>query len=32
MNDEPGIDELIENRKKIWHQMYHPETGESLWD
>ena len=32
MNDEPSIDELIENRKKIWHQMYNPETGESLWD
>ncbi len=32
MNDEPTIDELIENRKKIWHQMYNPETGESLWD
>jgi len=32
MNDEPTIDELIANRKKVWHQMYHPETGESLWD
>ena len=29
---EPTIDELIANRKSVWHQMYHPETGESLWD
>ena len=28
----PTIDELIANRKKMWHQMSHPETGESLWD
>ncbi|HSG92833.1 MAG TPA: formaldehyde-activating enzyme [Methylotenera sp.] len=32
MKNEPSIDELIANRKKIWHQMYNPETGESLWD
>jgi len=31
MNDEPGIDELIANRHKIHHEMYNPETGESLW-
>ncbi|MDF1588003.1 MAG: formaldehyde-activating enzyme [Gammaproteobacteria bacterium] len=27
----PSIDELIENRNKIHHEMYNPETGESLW-
>ncbi|GAB4364284.1 MAG: formaldehyde-activating enzyme [Methylohalobius crimeensis] len=31
LNDEPGIDELIANRKKIHHEMYDPVTGESLW-
>lgn len=31
MNDEPTIDELIENRHKIHHEMYNPETGESIW-
>ncbi len=32
MTNEQSIDELIANRKKVWHEMYHPETGESLWD
>ncbi len=32
MANEPDIEELIANRKKVWHEMYHPETGESLWD
>jgi formaldehyde-activating enzyme len=27
----PTIDELIENRHKIFHEMYDPETGESQW-
>ncbi len=27
----PTIDELIENRHKIHHEMYDPETGESKW-
>lgn len=31
MNDEPTIDELIKNRQKIHHEMYNPETGESIW-
>lgn len=31
MNDEPTIDQLIENRHKIHHEMYNPETGESIW-
>lgn len=32
MNNEPSIDELISNRKTVVHQMYNPETGESLLD
>jgi len=32
MTNEPDVDELIANRKKVWHEMYHPVTGESLWD
>ena len=31
MNDEPTIEQLIENRNKIHHEMYNPETGESIW-
>ncbi len=31
LNDEPSIEELIANRKKIHHEMYHPVTGESKW-
>jgi formaldehyde-activating enzyme len=31
MTGSPTIDELIENRNKIHHEMYNPETGESLW-
>lgn len=31
MSASPSIDELIENRNKIHHEMYNPETGESLW-
>ncbi len=31
MNDEPSIEELIANRHKIHHEMYNPETGESIW-
>lgn len=31
MNNEPSIDELIANRHKIHHEMYNPETGESIW-
>lgn len=31
MNNEPTIDQLIENRNKIHHEMYNPETGESIW-
>jgi formaldehyde-activating enzyme len=31
MTGSPSIDELIENRNKIHHEMYNPETGESLW-
>jgi len=31
MAQAPGIDELIANRHKIFHEMYDPETGESQW-
>lgn len=31
MTGSPTIDELIENRQKIHHEMYDPETGESIW-
>ncbi len=31
MKDEPTIDQLIANRHKIHHEMYNPETGESIW-
>ena len=31
MQDEPSIETLIENRHTIHHEMYHPETGESIW-
>ena len=31
LNDEPTIEELIANRHKIHHEMYNPETGESIW-
>ncbi|HHJ38303.1 MAG: aldehyde-activating protein [Methylothermaceae bacteria B42] len=31
INDEPTIEELIENRNKIHHEMYDPVTGESKW-
>ncbi|MGR9073253.1 MAG: formaldehyde-activating enzyme [Gammaproteobacteria bacterium] len=31
LNGEPSIDTLIENRHKIFHEMYDPETGESQW-
>ncbi len=31
MNNEPSIDTLIANRSKIHHEMYNPETGESIW-
>lgn len=31
MNNEPSADELIANRQKIHHEMYNPETGESIW-
>lgn len=31
MNSEPSADELIANRQKIHHEMYNPETGESIW-
>jgi formaldehyde-activating enzyme len=31
MTGSPTIDELIENRNKIHHEMYNPETGESIW-
>ncbi|MEX2516173.1 MAG: formaldehyde-activating enzyme [Gammaproteobacteria bacterium] len=31
MNNAPTIDELIANRQKIHHEMYNPETGESIW-
>lgn len=31
MDNAPGIDELIANRHKIHHEMYNPETGESIW-
>jgi 5,6,7,8-tetrahydromethanopterin hydro-lyase len=31
MSNEPSIDELIANRNKLHHEMYNPETGESIW-
>jgi formaldehyde-activating enzyme len=31
MSNSPSIEELIENRHKIVHEMYDPETGESQW-
>ena len=31
MDNSPSIDELIANRNKIHHEMYDPETGESIW-
>ncbi len=31
LSNSPGIDELIANRHKIFHEMYDPETGESQW-
>ncbi|MDZ7736654.1 MAG: formaldehyde-activating enzyme [Gammaproteobacteria bacterium] len=31
MDNSPSIDELIANRDKIHHEMYNPETGESIW-
>jgi formaldehyde-activating enzyme len=31
MNNLPSIDDLIDNRYKITHEMYDPETGESQW-
>lgn len=31
MANEPSMDELIGNRNKIHHEMYNPETGESIW-
>lgn len=31
MDNSPSIDELIANRNKIHHEMYNPETGESIW-
>lgn len=31
MSNSPSIEELIANREKIHHEMYNPETGESIW-
>lgn len=31
MDNSPSIDELIANRNKLHHEMYDPETGESMW-
>ena len=31
MDNSPSMDELIANRNKIHHEMYDPETGESMW-
>lgn len=31
LSNEPTIDQLIANRKKIHHEMYDPETGKSKW-
>lgn len=31
MSNSPSIKELIANRHKIHHEMYNPETGESIW-
>ena len=31
MDNSPSIDELIANRNKLHHEMYNPETGESIW-
>lgn len=31
MDNAPSIEELIANRHKIHHEMYNPETGESIW-
>ena len=31
MDNSPSIDELIANRSKLHHEMYNPETGESIW-
>jgi len=31
MSRSPSIRELVDNRHKIHHEMYNPETGESIW-
>lgn len=31
LSNSPGVDDLIANRQRIFHEMYDPETGESQW-